>query len=772
MNHLLLKFVYSFVFLLASTMLGPRLLQGQANGNAWISASVFGHPLTISTSTQYAGAVTSFYWNGKEFVDNYDHGRQFQTAASFFNRYECYNPNEAGSHYDGQGPTSSSQLLWLTKHSNVSLESQTRPAFFRLYNDGDAACGDRSQWEPAPPLSGQPSNYQVHKKITIGYAGIQNVVEYLTDLWIPEAVTSVHVSSLEAIMPYEFLPLWNYDVISKTFRRIWNPGGEDEFVKMRAAGDGHALAFYSPDLLQPYDGTGFRWSSGPVFGGWASIGGLHRRPVFNGPGYLNFRQYLVLGSKDQVKSGLDSLHYQFRNLDPDVFNWSEYLEMYPDVAYWFPGRDGAKAHWTVHGINEGRNGSRTFSPAKYLELYPELGNPGNYQFAIDNYIQTGREAGRSTVKKAEAGFRHGIVLSTGGPKSAGWNAYGQLGNGTFTNSTVPVAATGLSQITEVSGAEYATLALRADGTLWFWGSNQYGLRGNGTTGGNVTQPTQVPNISGIMTPNHANRRAISINFLAAAAVDDFGQVWTWGYNGSGQLGDGTRVSHYYPMRVKKSSTEYLTEIVSISAGYGHMAALDAEGQVWTWGSGYRGGLGTGSEADSLYAVRILTDEGGHGFSGIAQIACGGTNFVLALHRNGDLSSWGNNSYGQLGLGDTALYILKPRRNTTLSGFTKIAAGGYHAVAKSNWVPRPVAWGYNGNGQLGNPAAATTQRSWIEMEAGPEGMNGITDVAAGSYFSMMIRGSDRTVFTVGDNANGQLGLAGNQTNQSVPRLSGY
>src|SRR5687767_4132231 len=108
--------------------------------------------------------------------------------------------------------------------------------------------------------------------------------------------------------------------------------------------------------------------------------------------------------------------------------------MYPDVKAAFPGPIRAQTHWLTYGISEGRRGSRTFSPAAYLQLYPDLGSPVNYQFAIDHYIRWGRDEGRSTVKKAEAGFRHSTVVSTGSPRSAGLNNSGQLGNGTVTNS--------------------------------------------------------------------------------------------------------------------------------------------------------------------------------------------------------------------------------------------------------------------------------------------------------------------------------------------------
>src|SRR4051812_6231538 len=78
---------------------GVDVMRAQVNGNATISAPspVFGLPLTISTSSQFGGAVSSLKWGDKEFINDWDHGRQLQVNAQFFNRYECYNPYEAGT---------------------------------------------------------------------------------------------------------------------------------------------------------------------------------------------------------------------------------------------------------------------------------------------------------------------------------------------------------------------------------------------------------------------------------------------------------------------------------------------------------------------------------------------------------------------------------------------------------------------------------------------------------------------------------------------------
>jgi hypothetical protein len=86
----------------------PKTIGVKPNANAKISAQVGPSPLVISTTERLAGAIDSLTWNGKEFINSWDHGRQLQTAAFIEKFGECYNPTEAGSSSDGTGPTSSS----------------------------------------------------------------------------------------------------------------------------------------------------------------------------------------------------------------------------------------------------------------------------------------------------------------------------------------------------------------------------------------------------------------------------------------------------------------------------------------------------------------------------------------------------------------------------------------------------------------------------------------------------------------------------------------
>src|ERR1700759_2253935 len=123
----------------------------QVNGDATISAPapVFGQSLTLSTSTRFAGAVSSIRLGNKEFINDWDHGRQLQVNAQFFNRFECYNPYEAGTKENGNSSTTSSKLLSLSASGN-RLESETQMAWYLSTREtrpgyGDY-CGDPSEW--------------------------------------------------------------------------------------------------------------------------------------------------------------------------------------------------------------------------------------------------------------------------------------------------------------------------------------------------------------------------------------------------------------------------------------------------------------------------------------------------------------------------------------------------------------------------------------------------------------------------------------------------
>lgn len=767
-----------------------------ALGDATISATdpVFGE-ISVQTSSRFAAAVSSIQWDGKEFINNWDHGRQLQLNAQFFNRGECYNPYEAGSQEDFKLLTTSARVLSLTASGNT-LSSSTQMAWYlpRRQNprpDLGDYCGDPRFWLPLPgnetQYTGQPSPYRVDKSVTIGYhhggVDIPNVIEYSSQLYIPEQVLK-GLNNVTVVMPFEFSSIRSYDVVSKSYRNIRLLAGEDDNIKVAATADGkYALSYYVPELLQPYssvsDASWWRVvPPDPLFPDLdfpcVHVGSFNRYDAFNGPGYTYDRAFIVLGNLDQVKSTLATLHNQFSALDRDVFNWEDYVTINGfESALTTPA--AAENHWLNYGIAEGRRGSKTFSPADYLSLNPDLAaafGATNYAAAISHYVASGRSEGRSTMVQPSAGMQHLVAVENRSASAAGQNVYGQLGNGTTDPSAGSTEVSADPAITEVAAGDYTSLMVKNDGSLWMWGSNQYGARGDGSSGDTIAVPVQVPLPVKVTTPSRFGKHAIAVGTGTCAAIDNDGRVWTWGVNWNGRLGDGTVNARYTPAPVLKSGVpgDYLTGITSITTAGGVMAAIDGDTTVWTWGAGSTGSLGSGSTQDSAYAVQVVTTDPNNASTpliGISQVACGSSGFCIGLARYGEVFGWGSNEFSQLGFAPGGSVSIAIPIFVGPNAIDAIAAGSAHCLAHSAIDDNVYGWGYNGRGQLGTGYANVAQYPPVAMNVGPDSMNNITQIAAGSNFSAMVRYSDRAVFVAGDNQSGQLSAAAAALAQYVP-----
>jgi alpha-tubulin suppressor-like RCC1 family protein len=481
-------------------------------------------------------------------------------------------------------------------------------------------------------------------------------------------------------------------------------------------------------------------------------------------------------------------HGYFRRTDRDIFDWRFYLSSNSSIASFVDQnfgnqkRFGAEWHWLNFGVSQGLRGAWMFSGPAYLNKYPQVG-PTSWEGAIDHFFRWGRTYDQRSARQStiSAGLMHSLVQREFyAPKAAGNGGSGQLGNWGTSNSSVPVQVAAGFQTSDVAAGYYDSLAVSTDGTVYAWGSNTYGQLGNNTSGGQANGPNAVPSFGPVITQSGDGKKIISSNWGVSAAVDNTGReesgqftkgrLWMWGINYDGQLGDGTTSPHYAPQLVLSSPGTPLTDVVSVAAGSSHTSALMRDGTVKSWGTNSNGALGNpGAGSRSLYPVTVLTNTGAP-LSDVVQLACGGSRFCVAVRNDGTVWGWGANGTGQLGTGDTTdRYYATQIPNFT--AIDRIAAGQYHAVAHSWGDRRVYAWGYNGYGQLGRSGAPVIQTSPFPMDAGPDNMSEITDVAAGGYFSLMIRGRDEKVFSVGDNQSGQLGV-GDFAARSVPKLSLY
>ena len=197
----------------------------------------------------------------------------------------------------------------------------------------------------------------------------------------------------------------------------------------------------------------------------------------------------------------------------------------------------------------------------------------------------------TTVKAIRAGCFHSLALtSTGQVLAWGDNANGQLGNGTTNDShtPVPVALPTGTTVKAISAGRAHSLALTSTGQVLAWGFNAVGQLGNGTTNDSDTPVA-------VTLPTGVKVAGIAAGDLHSLALTSTGQVLTWGFGLQGELGNGTFDNSDTPVMAMLPQG---TKVQQLSAGCEHTLALTSTGQVLAWGFNADGELGNGSTEDS------------------------------------------------------------------------------------------------------------------------------------------------------------------------------
>jgi alpha-tubulin suppressor-like RCC1 family protein len=373
-------------------------------------------------------------------------------------------------------------------------------------------------------------------------------------------------------------------------------------------------------------------------------------------------------------------------------------------------------------------------------------------------------------------YGHSAAFRNNSTLTWGYNAFGQLGNNTTTNSAVPVSVLTLTDttpatvipltgITAVSTGGAHTLALKNDGTVYGWGRNAFGETGNNIVenGDPIARQVKVAGPTGAPLANVTRIAAGGNHSLALAN----GVVWAWGFNGNGQLGDGTTNTNPTPASVG------LSGVTAIAAGGSHSVAIFSNtSTVASWGYNGFGQLGNNSTTDSRVPVQVK-DSSGTPLSGIKAIAAGGA-FSVAIDRDDNILVWGYNGFGQLGKDPaTVSFSAVPVQITGIAGkVVAIAAGLDHVLALTDdgtiW-----AWGYNFYGQLGAAPASTTSGFSFTPTPIPNvtfdttaKIDGVSPILAIGHHNLARRKSDGKLVAWGQNTNGQLG-DGTTTDSSTP-----
>jgi alpha-tubulin suppressor-like RCC1 family protein len=301
------------------------------------------------------------------------------------------------------------------------------------------------------------------------------------------------------------------------------------------------------------------------------------------------------------------------------------------------------------------------------------------------------------VTAAAIGCRDGYALTDQGQVMAwGDNSSGALGNGTQTDSSVPVPVSlpPGTTVTSIQAGCLNALALTSTGEVLAWGEHPVdGLPGDCSTEACITIPVPV------QFPAGTTITAVSAGGFMDLALTATGQVYAWGDNDQGQLGDGLEGSQ------ASSSTPVLVhipagiKITAISAGVDHSLAITAGGGVLAWGENVSGALGTGdtTNRDVPASVSLL--------SGLKVTSVSAGDFTsMALTSSSQVLTWGDNQHGQLGTGTSADFSTLPALVTLPAGsglVTAISSGFAHDVALTS-TGSVYSWGlafYLGEGSI-------------------------------------------------------------------------
>ncbi|HUO61908.1 MAG TPA: RCC1 repeat-containing protein [Candidatus Bathyarchaeia archaeon] len=356
------------------------------------------------------------------------------------------------------------------------------------------------------------------------------------------------------------------------------------------------------------------------------------------------------------------------------------------------------------------------------------------------------------------------AIANGNSYCWGFNPNGEVGNGSQTDQYVPVQSQGIGifggpAVTSVASGWENSCAV-ANGKVYCWGDNSYGQLGNNSTISSLV-PVAV-DTSGVLSGKTIT--AVSAGVFGACAIAS-GQVYCWGWNNYGQLGNGTTTDAHVPVAVNTSGVLNGKTVTAISVGYWSTCAI-ASGQSYCWGYNNDGELGNNSTTASTVPVATYTAGvlSGKTVTAISQADNGWQTCAVA---SGAAYCWGYNNDGQLGNNSltTSLVPVAVYTAGVLSGktITAISTGDFHTCVIASG--KAYCWGYNNDGQLGNNSVTDSKVPVAVTATGVLSGLTVTDISSSGNFHTCAVANGQA-YCWGNDNSGQLGN-NSYSNSSVP-----
>ena len=387
--------------------------------------------------------------------------------------------------------------------------------------------------------------------------------------------------------------------------------------------------------------------------------------------------------------------------------------------------------------------------------------------------------GKNIVDIYSLGGRIIAKDSKGNLYTWGYNYNGRLGNGTTTNSSMPICISDIEgsplkekNVVDVYEKDLTVIVKDSNGKLYSWGENYSGQLGNGTTE-NSSMPVCISDIEGSPL-NGKDIVDVYADYSTMIVKDSDGKLYSWGYNGYGQLGDGKTTDSSMPICISNIENSPLKgkNIVDVHNYGSTIIAKDSNGKLYTWGYNTSGQLGNGTTTNSSMPICINDIENSPLKGKNIVDVHNSSSTIIAKDSSGKLYTWGWNNFGQLGNETTENssmpICISDIENSPLNGNEVVEIYDYYGyIMVKDDNGKLYSWGWNNYGQLGNGTTANSSMPVCisNIENSPLKEKKIVNIYTGDD-TIIAKDSDGKLYSWGSNDAGQLG-DGTRNNSNIP-----